>query len=88
MIHIRYTPTFAKQVDRLSKKLQKIFKKKLEFFMENPSHNSLNVEKIRDPVYSFRVNKSYRVLFRWYEGNTAELIYIASHDIYRKIKIF
>jgi len=80
------TPYFENKFRRLPKNLQKIAARKILLFENNPFHPSLNTHKLKGPMskfWSFYINKSYRVLFRFLKNN--EVIYydIDTHDIYK-----
>ncbi len=68
-----------KQLRRLN--LTKKFEKKIILFEANPSHPSLNTEKLEPKsvgLYSFRIDKKYRAIFRIHSGQ-AEIIHITKH---------
>ena len=61
--------------------LAKKFEKQRMLFEMNPSHPSLNTEKLEPKsvgLYSFRIDKKYRVIFRIRNG-IAEILYITAH---------
>lgn len=77
----------TKPLNKLVKKrlekfgLAKRFEKKLRLFEVNPAHPSLNTEKLEPKsvgLYSFRINKKYRAIFR-INGGFAEIIHISKH---------
>lgn len=86
MLKFSTTKKFDKQLRRLDEKIQNIFTEKLEYFLENPKYSSLNTEKLQSNLYSFRVTKNFRVIFKYQETKEVLLIFIAKHDIYKKIK--
>lgn len=58
------------------------FYKQLNLFIENPSHPSLNTEKLepRDAgLYSFRIDRKYRAIFIMTDFKEAEIIDINDH---------
>lgn len=64
----------------------KEFDKAVKFFSLNPSHPSLNIEKLSGAkdVYTIRLNKSDRIFFIWKKENRALFIDIGKHDKYRR----
>ena len=62
-------------------KLEKKFQKAKKLFEENPFHPSLNTELLEPKhlkIYSFRIDKKYRVIFI-YKNNEVEIISITNH---------
>lgn len=78
------------QIQPLNKKVLKQIKKfgiekkcqkQMSLFIENPLHPSLNLEKLEPKhvgLYSFRVDKFYRAIFR-IKNKTAVIILITKH---------
>lgn len=75
-------PLNARVQKRLSKfRLAKKFEKQKALFEMNPAHPGLNTEKLEPKsvgLYSFRIDKKYRAIFRIRNG-TAEIIHITKH---------
>ncbi len=69
--------------DYLKKKqLQKKFQKQKELFENNPLHPSLNTELLepkRLRIWSFRLDRKYRVFFFFRSRDTIEIIDINNH---------
>lgn len=62
-------------------KLSRKFEKQLRIFEVDPSYPSLNTEKLEPTsvgLYSFRIDKKYRAIFR-IRNNIAEIIHIMKH---------
>lgn len=62
-------------------RLAKKFEKQKALFEANPAHPSLNTEKLEPKsvgLYSFRIDKKYRAIFRIRNG-IAEIIHITKH---------
>jgi len=80
------TETFDKLFQRLGQKIQIKAAKKTDLFKKNPFHPSLRVEKLHPKkfnVWSFRVDKSYRIVFKFVEKDLVEFMFIGHHnDIY------
>lgn len=61
--------------------LQKKFHKQALLFTIDPAHPSLNTEKLEPKtvgLYSFRIDKHYRAIFRIHDGQ-AEILHITKH---------
>lgn len=62
--------------------LKKKFDKQVKIFEQNPRHPSLNTE-ILEPkhlkIYSFRIDKKYRVIFIFTSSDEIEIIDINDH---------
>ena len=57
------------------------FAKQLYLFEANPAHPGLNTEKLEPKaigLYSFRVDKKYRAIFRIKNG-LAEIVHVTKH---------
>ncbi|MBI2633232.1 MAG: type II toxin-antitoxin system YoeB family toxin [Parcubacteria group bacterium] len=62
--------------------LQKKFEKQKRFFERNPFHKSLNTELLEPPhlrLWSFRIDKKYRVIFIFRKRDIIEIIDITNH---------
>ena len=83
-IHI--TSAFTKSYRKLPHQIQEVAKKKDKWFRHNASDPRLKTHKLRGELqgyWSYSVNESYRVLFRFVGSD--EVIYydVGTHDIYR-----
>ena len=62
-----FTETFKANYQRLPKKMQEVFDKKLELFLDNPMHPSLNVHKYwtkgKETIWEAYITKKYRFTF-------------------------
>lgn len=62
--------------------LQKKFEKQTNLFKKNPFHPSLETELLEPKhlrFWSFRIDKKYRAIFIFRDGNTIEIIDINNH---------
>ncbi len=60
-------------------------KKALRLLKENPSHPSLNLEKLKgSQIWTIRIDKGNRIFFSWIDKTTALFLDIGKHDKYRK----
>lgn len=84
---ITETAQFRKSFKKLDGTLKKKTKKQFALFLDNLFHPSLNTEKLEPKtsnIWSFRVDKSTRVIFTFVENETILLLDVGPHDIYRK----
>ena len=59
--------------------------KTLNKFAYNPTHPSLNLEKLSGTkLWTIRIDKGNRIFFSWIDENTALFIDIGKHDKYRR----
>jgi mRNA-degrading endonuclease RelE of RelBE toxin-antitoxin system len=75
------SPLFKKKVQTLSPEMQKLLKKKLSLFVDNPKHPSSYSKKIQgtDRIFESRINLDIR--FTWqFDGDDIILRNIGSHD--------
>jgi len=77
-----FTQRFKKNYQALPSQIQRTFDKKLEIFVENPKHPSLNVHRYlgSDGVWEAYVTKGYRFTFS-VEKNTIFFRNIGPHAI-------
>lgn len=84
---ITETFKFRKSFKKLDSTLKKKTHKQFKLFLNNLFHPSLNTEKLEPKtsnIWSFRIDKSTRVIFTFAENETILLLDIGPHDIYRK----
>lgn len=89
MIEILLTEEFEKHYRKLPSAIRIRARKQQTIFSENPFHPSLNTEKLiprSKEVWSFRVDKKYRILFRFIDGNTVLFLTVGPHDWIYKIR--
>jgi len=82
---------FSKQFFRIYRKLPSNLKNDFENavfkFEQDIFDNSLRTHKLKSFVglWSFRINFSHRVIFRFVKKNEIELITIGDHSIYKNL---
>lgn len=89
MIQIFVADEFQKYYQKLPKSIQKKAEKQEKIFRQNPFYPSLHTEKLEPKgrqVWSFRVDKSYRIAFRFIKGNEVFFITVGPHDWIYKLK--
>lgn len=78
---------FVRRYYNLPESIQRKAEKQEKNFRENPFHPSLHTEKLeprRKEVWSIRVDRRYRIVFRFIDGDTALFLTVGPHDwIYR-----
>lgn len=78
---IEITAKFFSYYDELPKEIKKKFKKQLTYFIDNPKHNSLQIDQLEGSVFwEFYVDKGYRCVFKR-EGKRYELHYVGTHKL-------
>lgn len=81
------TEEFARRYRSLPSAIQKKAEKQEKIFRKNPFYPSLHTEKLEPKdkeVWSFRIDKHYRITFRFINGNRAFFLTVGTHDwIYR-----
>lgn len=90
-MHILFTEEFKKQYNGLPRLVQKRADKQQKLFRQNPFHPSLNTEKLvpkEKAIWSFRVDRKYRVAFRFINGSTILALAIGPHDWIYRLKFF
>lgn len=75
-------PLTEKQQKYLKKyNLSKKFQKQISLLLGNPSHPSLNVEKVYSVgpgLYSFRIDQKYRAIFAFCKG-VVKIVALTNH---------
>ena len=79
-----FTYSFIRDYRALPDQLQKTVDQKLNLFLNNQRHPSLNIKKMQDPrdIWEGRVTKGYRFTFQ-VEGEVCLLRRLGTHDILR-----
>lgn len=82
------TEEFEELFRRLPLPIQKKAEKQEMLFRQNPFYPSLHTEKLaphEKDVWSFRIDKNYRVAFRFYGPGQVILLTTGTHDWVYKI---
>jgi len=84
---VRYDSSFVKSVKKLPKDIQRALAKKILYLQDNPFDSRLHTKQLSTPlegIFSFRINREYRVLFR-FDSPTAVFLLSTKHrkDVYR-----
>ncbi|HEY4487626.1 MAG TPA: type II toxin-antitoxin system mRNA interferase toxin, RelE/StbE family [Candidatus Paceibacterota bacterium] len=86
MIGIEYAPAFLRQFKKLPISTQEEAQEKIGLFKNRSNHHRLGVHKLKGKLrgkWSFSVNYSDRIVFKWIADNKAGLLAIGDHEIYR-----
>lgn len=87
MIEVLVTDEFERRYQDLPASVQQRAEKQEKLFRENPFHPSLHTEKLKPKskeVWSFRIDRQYRIVFRFVSGNQALFLTVGPHSwIYR-----
>ncbi len=89
MIEIFVTEEFQRHYQDLPKIIQRKAEKQEKIFRKNPFHPSLHTEKLEPKgreVWSFRVDKRYRIFFRFINRNKVRFLIVGPHDWIYKLK--
>jgi plasmid maintenance system killer protein len=83
---ILFKPSFIRQYKNPDPQLQEEVKEKIELFKNPRKHRQLKVHKLKGALsgrYSFSVNYKFRIVFSYASKNSAVLLAIGDHDIYK-----
>jgi len=86
---IDYTSKFERQYRKLPNQIKIKTEKQEKLFRSNPFYPSLHTEKLTPrfkEIWSFRIDKNYRVVFKFLKQDNALFLNIGAHDYIYKIK--
>lgn len=89
MLEILVAEEFQKRYKDLPKQIQRKAEKQERIFCQNPFYPSLHTEKLEPrnkEVWSFRIDKKYRIFFRFVNSNKVLFLTVGPHDWIYKIK--
>ncbi len=78
-IVVRPTKPFKKAYSKLPEAIKRKCRQKLGFFVDDPSHPSLNLHRIND-LWEFYIDRRHRCILRK-EGSIYYLIAVGGHEI-------
>ena len=84
-MRVDYSPSFLKAASRLPVKIVALAEDKEVVFKTNPFHPSLETHKLHGKdkgLWSFSVNRKYRIKFVFLEGGNVLFLDTGLHDIY------
>jgi mRNA-degrading endonuclease RelE of RelBE toxin-antitoxin system len=82
-MEIILTREFEKRYEKLSLFIQKKAEKQTDLFSKNPFHPSLHTEKLNPKnkeVWSFRIDRQYRIFFRFLDANRVLFLTAGPHE--------
>lgn len=92
MVQIFYTEEFELRYSELPLSIQKKAERRTALFCKNPFTSILETEKLHPKdkaVWSFRIDRSYRIIFRFKDATTVTFLTVGPHHwIYRSIHRF
>jgi toxin HigB-1 len=80
---IVYADEFVKRFSKLPLRIKKKAVKQETLFQSNPLHPSLNTEKLvpkEKELWSFRIDRQYRIIFSYHKTGTVIFMTVGSHD--------
>jgi addiction module RelE/StbE family toxin len=83
---VNYSSFFKRRYEELAEKQKTDFRKAIQLFVEEPFHLKLKTHKLKgkwEGFWSFSINYSDRVLFKFSGKEAVDLINIGDHSIYR-----
>jgi mRNA-degrading endonuclease RelE of RelBE toxin-antitoxin system len=83
------TDKFEIEYNKLPKSVQKKAQKQEKLFQNNLHHPSLHIEKLSPKwkeMWSFRIDKNYRIVFRFLDKDKVLFLNAGPHDWIYKIK--
>lgn len=89
MIEIVVTAEFERGYSDLPVPIQRKAERRQKLFVENPFHPSLETEKLNPKsqnMWSFRIDRKYRIIFRFLDGGTVLFLGAGPHGwIYKSL---
>lgn len=89
MLEIFTTEEFEERYNNLPATIRKKAEKQEALFRKNPFYPSLNTEKLEPKgkqIWSFRIDKKYRIFFRFLEEKKVLFLTVGPHDWIYKLK--
>lgn len=88
-MEIFLTKEFKENFSKLEKQTQNLAEKQIVIFKNNPFHPSLHTEKLvprSKGMWSFRIDKKYRIIFRFAGNEKVYFLTAGPHDWVYRIK--
>lgn len=85
-MNVKFSPSFIRTYKHLPKKLQQEIKEKITLFESDPKHPFLRTHTLKGALegrWSFSVNYKYRIVFLYQSHETAVLLIVGDHDVYK-----
>lgn len=84
--HVYFSSYFKKKLSKYSPKEKEIIKERIKLFSDNPFSPQLKTHKLKGNLkhfWSFSISYSLRILFEFMDGESAGLVDIGTHEIYK-----
>ncbi len=85
-MQIKYKPSFLREFKKLPVEIQEEAKEKILLFQDESNHKRLRVHKLQGRLkdfYSFSVTYSHRIVFIYEDTQTAVLVAVGDHAVYK-----
>jgi mRNA interferase RelE/StbE len=80
-VNLIVSPLFKEKISSFSAEIKNLIRKKLDLFVDNPKHPSLQSKKIQGTEYIFESRINHSIRFTWqYMGESIVLRNIGPHD--------
>lgn len=86
-MEISYAPFFIRQFGAFEDDLQDEIIEKIELFKDRKNHRRLRLHKLKGQLlgrYSFSVNYRFRIIFAYISRDSAVLLAVGDHDVYKE----
>ncbi len=83
---IIYSKSFAKKLEKFSRKDKEKILKEINIFWQDPFSSSLKTHKLTGKLknyWSFSISFNLRIMFQFIKQETVAFIDIGSHEIYK-----
>ncbi len=83
MLTVRYTAKFLRMYKGLEQRLKEEVKEKISLFRSEKNHASLKIHRLHGrfkSCFSFTINYKIRIVFKYEDKKTVNLLYVGSHD--------
>jgi mRNA-degrading endonuclease YafQ of YafQ-DinJ toxin-antitoxin module len=85
-MQIIYAPGFIRAYNKLSADIKRKAEIKEDLFKKDPFHPKLKTHKLSGKLkdrWSFSVDNSFRIIFRFVRRNLVYFLLIGDHEVYR-----
>lgn len=89
MLEVSLTEEFQRRYRDLPRYIQKKAEKQEKLFRQNSFHPSLHTEKLEPrskQVWSFRIDRQYRIFFRFINSNRVLYLTVGPHNWIYKLR--
>lgn len=84
---VRYSPRFKKRFKKLPQSIRESAIDKIELFINEPFHSSLDTHKLigeLDGFWAFSINYRYRIIFEFMNNGSVSFHTVGGHEIYKR----